>query len=191
MDSNGELRHKLLGAEAHYRMGEYYSKERNAGYNLKAAFQRYFKAAFLGHAEAMYEVGNFYYQGQVVSYNLIEAENWYRMAADKGSASAEWGMTHVIYDYWLAELHRTGGQSNARTEYLKKEMLYWRKRAAAHGHPNALFELGIDHIEGIDVQQDDRTGLKLIIKAADMGCGEAVECLNEDFYRHLRKKLNL
>lgn len=194
MDRNEEMwcKEAVSGsAEAQYQLGEYYSDEGTETYDLKKAFQCYYKAAVQGHAEAMYAVGCFYYQGRVVAYNLIEAENWYRKAAEKGSAWAEWGMEHIFFDYLAAEHNRTGGRLNARREYLEKEILYWRKRAAAHGNPNALCELGHNYIEGIDVKQDGRTGIKMIIEAAHLGCEEAIASLNENYYRHLRKEYNL
>lgn len=191
MDTYEEMQSKEAvsgSAEAQYRLGEYYSDEGTEAYDLKKAFQYYYKAAVQGHAEAMYAVGLFYYQGLAVGYDLIKAENWYRRAAEKGLAKAEWGMEHVLFDYLVAEHNRTGGRFNARTDYLEKEILYWRKRAASHGNPNAIYELGLDYIEGIDVKQDDRIGLKMIIEAADMGCEAAIASLNEDFYQNLRKK---
>lgn len=194
MGTNEELQSKEAvsgSAEAQYRLGEYYSDEGTEAYDLKKAFHCYYKAAVQGHAEAMYAVGLFYYQGLAVGYDLIKAENWYRRAAEKGLAKAEWGMEHVLFDYLVAGYNRIGGRCNARTKYLNKEMLYWRRKAAAHGNPNAVYELGIDFIEGIDVRQDDRRGLKLIIKSADMGCEEAISSLGEDFYLHLRRKHNL
>ncbi len=178
-------------AEVQYQLAEFYSSEGTEAYDLKKAFQCYYKAAVQGHAEAMYAVGLFYYQGQVVGYDLIEAENWYRKAAETGLAKAEWGMEHILFDYLVAEHNRTGGRLNARTEYINKEILYWRNRAAAHGDPDAVYELGLDYIGGIDVEQDERTGIKMIIKAAAMGCEDAVESLGEDFYRHLRRKHSL
>ncbi len=158
METNEEMWRKdaeLGCAEAQYRLGEYYSDEKTETYDLKTAFQWYYKAAVQGHAEAMYAVGLFYYQGRVVGYNLIEAENWYRRAAKKRLAKAEWGMEHILFDYWAAELNRTGGRFNKRTEYIEEEILYWRKRAASHGHPNAVYELGIDYLEGINVSLVD------------------------------------
>lgn len=194
MGANEELQSKEAvpgSAEAQYRLGEYYSDEGTEAYDLKKAFHCYYKAAVQGHAEAMYAVGLFYYQGLAVGYDLIKAENWYRRAAEKGLAKAEWGMEHVLFDYLVAEHNRIRGRCNARTKYLNKEMLYWRNKAATHGNPYALYELGLNYIEGIGVKQDERTGLKLIIKAADMGCEEAMESLNENFYRQLRKKYNI
>lgn len=194
MYTNEEMRCKEAvsgSAEVRYRLGGYYSDEETDAYDLKKAFQCYYKAAVQGQAEAMYAVGRFYYEGWVVGYNLIEAENWYRRAAEKGLAKAEWGMEHILFGYLAAEHNRTGGRSNARTEYIEKEMLYWRKRAAAHGHPDAVYELGLAYMEGIDVEQDERAGLKMIIKAADTGCEEAMESLNENFYRQLRRKYNI
>ncbi len=194
MGTNEELQSKEAvsdSAEAQYRLGEYYSDKGTEAYDLKKAFHCYYKAAVQGHAEAMYAVGLFYYQGLAVGYDLIEAEKWHRRAAEKGLAKAEWGMEHILFDYLVAEHNRIRGRYNARTRYLNKEILYWRKRAAAHGHPDALYELGLNYIEGIGVKQDDRRGLKLIIKAADMGCKEAMESLNENFYRQLRKKYNI
>ncbi len=194
MGTNEELQSKEAvsgSAEAQYRLGEYYSDEGTEAYDLKKAFKCYYKAAIQGHPEAMYAVGLFYYQGWAVGYDLIEAENWYRRAAEKGLAKAEWGMEHVLFDYLVAEHNRIRGRCNARTKYLNKEMLYWRNKAAKHGNPNALYELGLNYIEGIGVKQDERTGLKLIIKAADMGCEEAIAGLSEIYYRCLRKKYNL
>ncbi len=160
---------------AQFRLGQCYSEGYLVEKDLETAFNWYLKSAEQGYSSAQFEVAMAYYLGDSVTYNLFEAEKWCRKAAEQGHVEAEMLMVHIASIFWFYEHKRAGYSENEKTKEYSEKQLYWLKKAAADGHPEALYQMGQEYICGVNVEEDVKKGVELIKLAARKGYEEACE----------------
>ena len=78
-------------------------------------------------------------------------------------------------------LNQLGENADAETQFAlahclkdKEEAVKWYLKSAEKGNTDALFELGICYLSGDGVHYNEKKGLNLLQKAADLGEDEAL-----------------
>ena len=130
---------------------------------LKEAMARIAKDPHDGAAMAL--VGEIYAQGLAVNKDLGEAAKWNRLASQEGNREG-------TFAYGMALL--TGKGAPKDRDAAKVEL----ERAAAAGHPGALYNLGIMAVEGDRKGRDFAKAAELFGKAAEAGDITALEALS-------------
>lgn len=143
MQTNGgpQLRHEEEAgapdrAQMHYQEGRRYELGIGVCADPGAAYQRYRRAAMLGHPDAQNALGFLYATGHGVARNEPLAARWFMSAASRG---------------------HTGAQANLGTLYAEgrglpqddAEALRWYERAAEGGNPDAQEFLAKASREGL------------------------------------------
>ncbi|KAF9168383.1 hypothetical protein DFQ26_009006 [Actinomortierella ambigua] len=136
-------------ADAQYQLGELLNLGRVAGRSHIGAIPWYFKAANQGHASAQTALGWAYQYGRGVEVNEIESDYWYLKAAMQGHTKA-----HRIL----------AGQNRRRVESISRCRL-----AAEQGSKNDQFSLGLMHMHGRGMEQDNLKAVQWFRKAAEQG----------------------
>lgn len=104
--------------------------------------------------------------------------------AEKGNADAQ----YVLGNYYGgAEYDKEeGGWNNYRTADGKSidnaKQAYWYLQAANQGHTSAMGNLGLSYMYGTGVNRDEKKGLELIQKAANLD-NAFYQCRLGDYYR--------
>lgn len=127
--------------------------------DLAAAMDWLKKAAQQGPAEVQYMLACRYEQGDWGEQDPAEAERLYELAALQGHEAA-----------CLRMFAYCAGEECTRSE---EDILNWTERAAALGHPDALFSMALRLEEGRGVEQDGQAGWDKMCQAAEGGNCEA------------------
>lgn len=111
-------------AQAHYQEGRRYELGIGVSADVQAAYQRYRRAALLGHADAQNALGFLYATGHGVTRNEALAARWFHTAAEQGHTGAQANLGTLYAE----------GRGLPRDE---AEALSWYERAAEGGNPDA------------------------------------------------------
>jgi TPR repeat protein len=141
------------------------------------------KAAGGGDRRAQATLGVIYLGGYGVPLDQAESSKWFKKAAEGGSRIDPWLIVATgkgwderskvaaenglcLAQYNLAQLYRNG------VGVIPKDLaqaVYWYKKAAEQGDPNAQFELGWMYANEEGVAKDYKESLKWYRKAAEQG----------------------
>ena len=187
---------------------------------MKEGFNALKKKVDSGDIHYANSLGYAYEFGIGTSLNIKEAMKYYEMAAKQNNAL---GMTNLA-DLYIQEdklkkakplLVKAAKKESGYAQYLlamnffdlysenNKEALFWLERAASNDEPEALYQLGVYYLEGVEVDlakainyfqraaelnhadaalelsyivaQDDDKALFFLKKAAELGNQEAIE----------------
>ncbi len=124
------------------------------------------KVAEWGNAEAMVFLGAAYLEGRKIPQNLDEAKRWLTQAKAAGNQAAQEALDYIARGGEpSAADHFARGMAAYRQEQYSEALAAWEKAAAA-GHPDALFNLGVLHERGEGVEKDNEKALAWFEKAA-------------------------
>ena len=188
---------------AQYDLGTKYYYGSGVRQDYEEAFRWFMKSADKEYAIAQYSVGFCYFKGNGVHRDPVKAVEYIRMSADQGYPKA-------VFDYGCMVLEGVGVKKNKReavgllekaaglqylgamyilgTFYLndaeernESKALYWIKRAAYHGMPEAQFQLGNWYAKGDLLKQDREQAVRWFQKAYTQGFNPAIQ--DESFVR--------
>ena len=131
--------------------------------NLDKAFSLWKKTAEMGDAEGLYYMGIYYSTGDVVSQDYAKSADYFQKAAAQGHADA-------LYQLGIIKMHGFGCAVDWN------EALNCFKQAALRGSDVAAYEAGYLYDRGEHgVAKDDTKASIWFIRAAKMGCADAVK----------------
>lgn len=147
---------KLEAAEKLFRQAQAHRQKKE----LADAFERFQRAARLGHVAAMYALAVAYECGEGTTQNTTEAVNWYRNAAALGhdDAQAKLGVCYC----------RGSGVQRSYPEAAK-----WLLKAAKQGNMRAQYNLAILYERGYGVAQNYNQAITWYRKSAEQGWASA------------------
>jgi TPR repeat protein len=134
--------------EAMLNLGRLYLEDRKDSLAL-VWFQ---KAVDAGSAEGMVEIGLMHEHGRAVRRNPAEALRLYEMAADSGSPRGY---------FEAGKVHQNGRNY--------REARVWYLRGACEGSVEAMYQLGMLHLNGLGVRRDRGEAIVWFRRAADAG----------------------
>jgi TPR repeat protein len=114
-------------------------------------------AAKKGYARAISNIGKMYLTGKGVKRDHDQALLWLRSAIDAGDAQMAFELARDYSD-----------DKPSLKQDLAKATKYYTE-AAAMGHADGMFSLGVFYMEGVGVKQDKTKGLEWIKKSAAAG----------------------
>lgn len=163
-----------------YLLGEAARTGRFGEKNPQEAVKNYRKAVDLGDEDAMKALARAYAEGSGVDRDEAEAAYWQRKAADNYQQDADGGS--VIAMRKLADAYRDGvgrptDKAQAQRHYDQVEV--WMRKKSDAGSPAAIYALGVDLTIGRLGKTDEKNGLSLIQKAAELGLPVAMNRLGE------------
>ncbi|CAJ1415617.1 unnamed protein product [Effrenium voratum] len=139
--------------------------------------------------KAAYCLGEMYQRGYGMAPDLSEARRWYRRSADRGHfpsltqlglLSFEEGNFEEARGLFeaasLGDSEAFGHLVAARALLGEKPLDIWQE-LADEGQPEALFQLGMSYLNGEGVSVDEEKAFRLLQTAAELGHGDAAECL--------------
>lgn len=144
------------------------------------------KAAEMGDAQAQTNLGAMFQDGLGVERNYDEAMRWYLMAALVGHVQAEKNLGDLYMEMEVPEKCRDSNTGAVSLGCLwirnpddpnEIEALKWYLRAAEHGHPGAMTNLGRMFANGYGVKKNCGAAKKWLTKAAAAGNQPAMENL--------------
>jgi TPR repeat protein len=143
------------------------------------AFHWYSQAASQGSSNGQYHLAQMYSKGQGTDKNEARAMRWMRSAAKQGLPKAEHAYASML------EFGR--GMEQAKP----KEAVEWYKKAAQHGHPNAILKLANLYFNGEHIEHNAGLALQWVLKAeqAQSNKTEAVS-LKHKVTKHITNNAN-
>lgn len=189
-------------ASAYNRIGDMYFKGRGVPKDRAEGFNYYKKGAEMGCSMAQYSLGECYLTGEGTIQDFHQAAVWFQKSADQDDLQAqhELGILYIKgngvpknLEMGLKWLRRAAEQDNsdaqidlawelvkaseddkASINQVKQEVLDNLTRAAVeHEHELAHYYLGVLHILGDFVEQDDNKAYQYFQFAAENGVEEA------------------
>lgn len=190
-------------------LGNMYLKGLGGDTNTEKGLEYYRKACESGSTEALVDLGEFYEEGIYVKKNLIKARELYQSAADKGDSWSQNRVAIMIergedgskpdreaaFPYFI----KAAKQGLASAQYnvgnalehgfgVKKDIVAardWYKAAAKQGNPHANNNLANMYFEGTTpgITKNIKEGMRLQMKAAELGCPIAQCNLGSEFER--------
>ena len=115
------------------------------------------KAARQGDAEALGKLAYCYEYGRAVDIDLKKAFGLYRVSAERGNAMSQFKYAEFLANGTLSK------EPDIHTA------LPWYRKAAARKNPQALFKLGVFHMEGICVKKDPQQAAQYFYESATRG----------------------
>ena len=173
-DNNSDLITDLMTqaesgeVDAQYKLGLLYRTQEHLHY--KEAFRWLQKAAEQGYAEAQNAAGEMLKVGKKIGQNLKEAVRWFALSAEQGNATA-------CYNLAEAYLYKGMGPND--------QAFYWYQKAVDLGKWEALFQLGVMHLEGIGTPVDEEKAEECFCKLVEYDDGAYPFIINE--YRSERQ----
>lgn len=159
--------YEQLAAESYYLAGlEYYHVTGKGSTNDELAFDRFKKAADLGHTKGAFYCGVMYNYGYGVGKDYKQAMKWYKKAAAGGNLDAQNN---------IGNLYVRG--HGVEQDY--EEAVKWYKKAANNNYALAQRNLGTMYEYGKGVQQDFEEAKRWYKLAIDNGDKDAVKLYND------------
>lgn len=142
-------------------LAKQYSQGIGVRKNRRVAFALYEAGAELRDAEMAWLAADALEYGLGVSKSPADAERYLKLAADLGSV----GATSALGEYrWRS----------ARTDVERRDAIALYRRAAKHGEPHALHNLGVCYSSGLVVRKNLRLAFEKFFLAARRGHTEAM-----------------
>lgn len=133
-----------------------------------SSFQSDSLSAERGDMEAQYILAYNYYSGENgVKQNDSIALKWFRLSAEQGNYMAQWFMASAYYN----------GTTGLKQNYA--EAVKWYRLMAEHKGSDGEYNLGICHLNGKGVVQNNDTAFHWLKLAARKGYKEAQQLLKE------------
>jgi TPR repeat protein len=133
------------------------------------AFDWFRKSAVLGDALGCQALAACYQYGRGTPTNFTESRRWLFQAATNGATEAEYRMGIACHK----------GEGVSKDE---QAALFWYQKAAAKGHPDALFTLALHFLTNSVNDKTAKSGYDLLCRAARAGHREAqLQCALANF----------
>jgi len=171
---------KQVMIEAQYRVGAKYYKKKM----FPEAIKFFMNAAENGHASSSYNVGVMHYRGVGVLQSDTEAMKWLEEAKKNGHSGVQTGKVQTSF----------GGEYFQKGNSLKA--LEWFELGAQEGNIDALYNIGVVHLEGAGVSRDETRALEYFGRALENAPSQDKEsslqyliglgyCHNKNFFKAL------
>ncbi len=167
-----------------YLLGEAARTGRLGEKNPQEAIKHYRKAVDQGSEDAMKALARAYAEGSGVDKDETEAAYWLRKAADEYQHDADGGSVTAMRK--LADAYRDGvgrPADKAQAQRLYDQVEAWLRKKADAGSPAAMYALGVDLTTGRLGNTDQKDGVSLVQKAADLSFPAAMNRLGEMYER--------
>jgi len=130
--------------------------------DMETAVELMKKAAEGGHSDAQCNLGYLYLTGDTaIAQDPEEGVRWLKTAAERGNLQAQYNLGQVY-----------GGGLGVEAD--AAVALAYLTKAANAGHPDALYDMGVYHYNGIGgVEKDEKAAFIFFENAASTGHGEA------------------
>ncbi len=138
------------------------------------ALHWYTQAALQGLAEGQYRLANMHIKGQGVEKSDVLGLRWMQAAAQQGLKKAEYAYASML------EFGR------GLEEKKPKESMKWYKRAAEHGHPQAMLKLATLYFDGKYIEHNAESALQWILQAEEAQANPTeVSSLKQKIIKHI------
>ncbi len=187
-------------AGAQYNLGVLYFEGQGVRHDYQKALKLFERAAAQGHQEAKYSLGMVHLREQGVKHDYRKELHYLIRAAERGEEKAQHFLFEQAVDHWLkyavdqglvksqieVGLTYIGGMRDkrdyqkalryltlAREQGSARAQYYLFEEAAAQGHQEAQYTLGMMYLYGQGVRQDSREAFHWFKRAADRELVEA------------------
>lgn len=135
-------------------------------FNLKDAFNYFYKAAVQGHADAQFQLAGMYFNGSYIKQDMEQAVYWYEKSAAQNQPGAQ---------FFYGLMYRNG--EGVDRDYKKAWHLI--EKAANQDYPDANYVLGLMYLNGEGRKRDIENAKFFLKKAAKMDHANAIKKLDE------------
>ena len=143
-----------------------------ASKDYEAAVMHFAIASQEGDAEAQYLLARCYLDEKGVEEDEHEIVKWLGRSADQGYAKAQ-------FILGLLKKEKEEEDLSEADDLIEKAVPGLRK-AADQGDADAMFLLASAYIDGLGVKEDEEEGMKLLLKAAELGDENAKKSIEDE-----------